>query len=962
MRRGRRRRGRIGPAAWLVVVLAAWATPLAAQINSAGAWRTLESPRFRVHFRPGAEALAKRSAEEAERAHRLLSRELVPPRGKVDLVLSDAADFANAYASVFPSNRILVLVAPPTAEPGLQHYDDWLRLVIVHELTHIFHGDRVRGPWRLIQAIFGRVPGSFPAFYQPGWVAEGLATYYESRFTGAGRVRGSFHRQILLAAERGGDWLGPNETAFLFEKWPDGIAPYAFGSRLFERLADERGEAAVGRFVEATAGQWIPFRTGRPFRRATGASRDSLWAAMRAGVAALAAARPASTAETIERSLRAPPAPAVSDDGTLAYFAIRPERASEIVVRAPDGRERRHLSTAGVDLAWRRDTLYAVRLDFDDPLTFRSDLHRLVRGRWERVSRGARLTDLGAGETGVVAVQLVDGSNRLVRVGGDGLVPVADAQPSRELASPALSADGRLVVVEHGPDGYRLVQEVAHASGAAPAGAQRAVVVAAPPGVVLGEPAWSPDGQWLIWSSDETGLPQLYGRDRSGEIRRLTDEPTGAMAPALGADGWLYFATLEADGYALKRLRWAAALAHATRRIDGPLDASPTSEDAGAAPEEPTPPAGGTFRVAGYRPWPALRPHYFVPYGARKGAVGTFLGASTSGRDPLERTRYLLSAAIGLDRGWLDGELSVVHQRWAHAALDLRLAQEWSDAGSLPDGSMIWAREREAALGLTLGWRGWRRVLSVRGAVEYEQDRFGSETDSVRFATPEYAGASLAVAAGRAVVTPLGISNEDGVVASARFRRRWRLDEPGWSNEWRGRVTGYLGLGGIGAFAHPVLAVRVAGAWSEGPDRPSFGVGGVGGGSFEVAPGLVVGDPRDYPVRGYPGSTLRGNQVLVGSVELRMPVALVAEPLGDLPYGLDRVSLGVFYDYGTARRSGRSVGPGSLQSTGVEAVLDLGVSYDVSLRLRTFLATPLRSADATPRGRVAVGFGFGADF
>jgi len=49
----------------------------------------------------------------------------------------------------------------------LQTFDSWERLVIVHELTHVFHLDRSRGLWKTLQTLFGRVPGLFPNEYQP---------------------------------------------------------------------------------------------------------------------------------------------------------------------------------------------------------------------------------------------------------------------------------------------------------------------------------------------------------------------------------------------------------------------------------------------------------------------------------------------------------------------------------------------------------------------------------------------------------------------------------------------------------------------------------------------------------------------------------------------------------------------------------------------------------------------------
>src|SRR2546427_398855 len=169
----------------------------AAQVDPSGRWRTLHTPHFRVHFRPVDREPAERTAREAERAWGLLATELRPPRGTVDVTLSDDIDISNGFTTVFPSTRITVLAAPL---PELTDFDDWLRLVTTHELTHVFHLDRTKGWWRGLQSVFGRVPGLFPNEYQPSWVIEGLAVYYESRFTEGGRLHGGFHTQLIAAA------------------------------------------------------------------------------------------------------------------------------------------------------------------------------------------------------------------------------------------------------------------------------------------------------------------------------------------------------------------------------------------------------------------------------------------------------------------------------------------------------------------------------------------------------------------------------------------------------------------------------------------------------------------------------------------------------------------------------------------------------------------------------------------
>src|SRR5207244_2392098 len=135
--------------------------------------------------------------------------ELHPPRGVVDITLADDIDAANGFTTVFPTNRITIYAAPPAGDHGLLFFDSWLRLVTTHELTHVFHLDRSRGLWSGLQQVFGRAPGLFPNEYQPSWVIEGIATYYESRFTNAGRGRGSFPTQLPGAGRAAAGWRPP---------------------------------------------------------------------------------------------------------------------------------------------------------------------------------------------------------------------------------------------------------------------------------------------------------------------------------------------------------------------------------------------------------------------------------------------------------------------------------------------------------------------------------------------------------------------------------------------------------------------------------------------------------------------------------------------------------------------------------------------------------------------------------
>jgi len=133
-----------------------------AQLVPNDRWLTFETSHFRIHFTAPLEEQARRAAANAELAYAQMSRELVPPRGMIELVVADNLDFVNGYATPFPSNRIVVFAHPPTDASGLRNYRDWNALVVTHELAHVFHLDRARGSGALGRRYSEETRFSFP--------------------------------------------------------------------------------------------------------------------------------------------------------------------------------------------------------------------------------------------------------------------------------------------------------------------------------------------------------------------------------------------------------------------------------------------------------------------------------------------------------------------------------------------------------------------------------------------------------------------------------------------------------------------------------------------------------------------------------------------------------------------------------------------------------------------------------
>ena len=97
-------------------------------------WRTIHSPRFAVHYPDGAHNLGVRVSRIAEDVFDDVTTLFgFVPDGTIEIVMSDATDFANGSAQVLPKNIIRIYVSAPTELTGLSSYEDWLRILLIHE-------------------------------------------------------------------------------------------------------------------------------------------------------------------------------------------------------------------------------------------------------------------------------------------------------------------------------------------------------------------------------------------------------------------------------------------------------------------------------------------------------------------------------------------------------------------------------------------------------------------------------------------------------------------------------------------------------------------------------------------------------------------------------------------------------------------------------------------------------------
>ena len=921
----------------LLFVIPSFRPSIVQSQDPTGHWRTLETAHFNIHVREDYRELGPRAAAEAERAWTALSAVMPPPTRRIELVIADNVDESNGFASTYPLPKMVIYAMPPSGDLQLSEYDSWMRLVVTHELAHLFHLDQAHGLWAIGRSLLGRAPVLFPDNYSPPWMREGLAVFYESRLTTRGRLGGPFHEAVIAAArdELGGFPLDVANTPS--PVWPAGIKAYAFGSAVMGDVASRVGDSAVARFAGRLATLPLPYlQAGTAWRQATGEGIAESWRAAQPGIE-----NPPPVTHhpsPLFSSLRYVIAPRVSSDGRRVAFAHYDGRdVFRLMVLDRDSAPR-----ADGSLPWRRiarinqasaiawmpdGNVLASQLEFTDPYTTRSDLWVYdMRGGSRQLTRGRRLTEADVAPDGaIVAVEIVPGGNRVVMLpaggGSQDWNVILPAAPGIEYATPRFDSAGTTIALVRVERGWHDIV-LADRSG-------RIVRQLTRDAATDIHPVFTPDGARVVWSRAIDGRFALVTADVvEGAVSRAVLEPYAAWYPApFSADSLLYIA-YHADGFRLM----AGALG------DAPLARDMTSGD---PPPDSVPPAT-IYQEHAYRAFPSLLPQYWMPQLFME-AGGARIGGLTSGEDVLGRHFWAASvlAGLGSSGGQVAADLGYTYSGLRNLVLDasysrqpqLFLLPRDTTAGA-PADIVCCTRDEAMHAGVSFGRRRSRSSLNVRIGLEATNEPLLARR-----------GGSINATFTRLASSALAISPQDGFRVNASIRHRRRVSGDLSNTQLLVRATGFASSRST-SFARQVFAVRGAFGIETGSDRVLFGAGGVSSGALEVLPGIALGgSTRNFQVRGYAPGTLAGRKALGLSLENRVPLALLGRSIGMLPLGVDRVSASLFTDaamaWNVAYCPGFETGTpikascsNWIWTVGAELATDIGMAYEIPLRVR----------------------------
>jgi hypothetical protein len=873
-------------------------------------WHTIRTPHFVVHYHEPLGYLARRVAAIAERAHTTLSSVLdVEPAERVQIMVTDDSDAANGSATALPYDTLRLYAEPPDDLSPLAEYDDWLTTLITHEHTHILHLDQASGIASFFNALLGKV--YMPNHVQPRWFLEGLAVYEETEQTSGGRLRSTQWDMYLRMDALEDRFWDIDQLSTIADRWPHGHAAYLYGSFFVRHIAERHGRIALARIAHDYGDSILPYGINRVARRATGSTfvelygefldeRRAHYRAQQAEVDALG--RREGTRLTHHGELAR--APRYLRDGRLIYMrGDNRSRGRILVIDPATGQERANLAriNSGAEAAVHPDgrSVVVSRADAHRDIYFYADLFRrdLETGEEERLTQGlrAREPDISPDGRHLVFTVTSAGTARLMiadlaDVAGS-MRPLTSSHRFQQFYTPRFSPDGRTVAVSTWRrGGNRDVVLVDIATGAVDdVTRDRAQETG---------PVFSPDGAHLYFSSDRTGIANIYAyRLASGEIRQVTNVIGGAYQPAIAPGGehmtYVGYTSYGFDLFAMD------ITPDGFREAPPYIDTRPTPSDDEAIWSAPS---------EDYDPMPTLYPRSYL-LDATPDAFGTAIGISVRGEDVAGFHSYGLRTSIGLTRGNLGLDASYSYNRLP-LSIGVRGFRGVTRAGGLEISgvSRPWIQDAYGGeIGIGYGFPRSFRSASVSLAygltyteaaeplftgsfdpnfpppVVPEMGRFASMRLGWSYSDVERYLYDISPSNGRSM--GIGASLADPAIGS-----QFQVITLTWA------ITQYLPL-----WEHHVLALRYAGGISGG-DLERRGVFGVGGfPNVALIEGLT--DPvilGGAALRGYAPNDRIGNQYHLAQIEYRFPIVRFNRGVSTLPVYLNRLWATVFADTGDA--------------------------------------------------------------
>lgn len=260
----------------LTVILCSF--PLFSKYHPEIRWKEISEKKFIVIFPQGYETEAASILETAREVYGELQKLWkIPIEDPIRILITDVNDYANGSATFFPFNQITIHLFPPPPDTALGNAFDWIRLVVSHEMSHIFYLNAGSRFIRSLRDIIGSNPLLYPLNFTPFWMVEGIAVFGESYMNPNGRMKTPDYCLILKNMARTRSVPKWRDIYGEPTYWPGPEAKYLFGCKFIEFLIEEYGIETVPGLVHHFSRYLITLAASHRIRQYFKKSLPKLW-------------------------------------------------------------------------------------------------------------------------------------------------------------------------------------------------------------------------------------------------------------------------------------------------------------------------------------------------------------------------------------------------------------------------------------------------------------------------------------------------------------------------------------------------------------------------------------------------------------------------------------------------------------------------------------------------------------
>mgnify|MGYP000866526551 CR=1 FL=1 len=595
----------------------------AAMFDPGDDWHTIKTKHFRVHFPERLDEVARKAARILEEVYPAITGKWSwEPRGHTEVVLVDNTDESNGLSMVLPYNWMLLYVAPPPPDSSLAHYEDWFRMLITHEFTHIVQIDAVGGFMSFLRVFMGKTVA--PSGINPTWIREGVAQYDETVLTQSGRGRGAYSEMMVRTAILDDAFLKIDEADGMSWKWPSFKGAYVYGIKFMQYLVDTYGEEKFLEFDRRVRGSPMLTMINHQARNVWGKTFYELWNEWRE---VLSDRYEKQVAELSARGLTEPDpvvvqrrdeqysAPALSPAGDkLAFTATSPHTKAQVrvmdlatgetfTVKKGAAASQITWSRDGTKLAWATMGKYKTYNNFYDLWLYDFEAEK---PKARRITRGERARDPDFDPSGnrIVFVAGSEGTDKLkvIDLESDEITTLTPDVPDHlQLANPRHSPGGGHMALSIWKPGYGWRIYRINADGTNPVRLTKTAGL-----VVESRPSWTADARQVVFASDEDGISNIYRVSADGgEHERVSNVLSGLFQPSVAPDGRVFAQIYRSTGFEIASFSPAPAGA----RLHGKASKG-SDHSAGKHPSHAGRQAGPVGKDAGYEvsPWLDTKP------------------------------------------------------------------------------------------------------------------------------------------------------------------------------------------------------------------------------------------------------------------------------------------------------------------------------------------------------------------